>query len=152
MKMDLDALQEQLPQQQMKVSPRLVAANHILQLSSLELQQAISTELTDNPALEMIDVPTCPTCGTQLQGSICPSCLRRQKADNDLVDGPDANDESYYGHNPAGQPRRSSTRSHRSRPRSACRRGCSPSCEPWSPGAFCRWPSTWWATWTRRAT
>ncbi len=96
--MDLDALQEQLPQQQMRVSPRLVAANHILQLSSMELQQAISSELQDNPALELIDVPTCPTCGTQLQGSICPNCLRRQKPDNELVDGPDSNDEAYYGH------------------------------------------------------
>ncbi len=99
MDMDLDALQEQLPHQTMKVSPRLVAANHILQLSSLELQAAISTELQDNPALEQIDVPTCPTCGTQLQGSICPQCLRRQKADNQLLDGPDANDEPYYGQN-----------------------------------------------------
>ncbi len=99
MDMELDALQEQLPSQQMKVSPRLVAANHILQLSSLELQQAISAELAENPALELIDVPTCPTCGSQLQGSLCPNCLRRQKPDNDLVDGPDANDEPYYAHN-----------------------------------------------------
>jgi RNA polymerase sigma-54 factor len=97
MEMDLDSLQEQLPQQGMRVSPRLVAANHILQLSSLDLQQAISSELQDNPALELIDVPTCPTCGTQLQGSICPNCLRRQKPDNDLIDGPDSNDEPYYG-------------------------------------------------------
>lgn len=99
MDMDLDAIQEQLPQQTMKVSPRLVAANHILQLSSMELQQAISSELEDNPALELIDVPTCPTCGTQLQGSICPQCLRRQKPDNELLDGPDANDEPYFGQN-----------------------------------------------------
>ncbi|MGI5835926.1 MAG: RNA polymerase factor sigma-54 [Chloroflexota bacterium] len=99
MDMELDALQEQLPQQSMKVSPRLVAANHILQLSSLELQAAISAELEDNPALEQIDIPTCPTCGTQLQGSICPQCLRRQKPDNQLLDGPDTNDEPYYGQN-----------------------------------------------------
>ncbi|HEX2924521.1 MAG TPA: RNA polymerase sigma-54 factor, partial [Chloroflexota bacterium] len=99
MDMDLDAIQEQIPQQGMRVSPRLVAANHILQLSSLELQQAISAELQENPALELIDIPTCPTCGTQLQGSICPNCLRRQKSDNQLLDGPDANDEPYYGQN-----------------------------------------------------
>ncbi|MHB0871413.1 MAG: RNA polymerase factor sigma-54 [Chloroflexota bacterium] len=99
MDMDLDAIQEQLPQQTMKVSPRLVAANHILQLSSMELQQAISSELEDNPALELIDIPTCPTCGTQLQGSICPQCLRRQKPENELLDGPDANDEPYFGQN-----------------------------------------------------
>ncbi|HLZ29029.1 MAG TPA: RNA polymerase sigma-54 factor, partial [Chloroflexota bacterium] len=46
-------------QQSMKVSPRLVAANYILELSSQELQQAIATELHDNPALEVVDVPTC---------------------------------------------------------------------------------------------
>lgn len=96
MDMDLDAIQEQLPQQTMKVSPRLVAANHILQLSSMELQQAIAAELDENPALELIDVPTCPTCGSQLQGSICPVCIRRQKPENQLLDGPDANDEPYY--------------------------------------------------------
>lgn len=96
MDMDLDAFQEQLPHQSMRVSPRLVAANHILQLSTMELQQAISAELSDNPALEMIEIPTCPTCGSQLQGSICPQCLRRQKADNELLDGPDANDEAFY--------------------------------------------------------
>jgi DNA-directed RNA polymerase specialized sigma54-like protein len=42
-------------QQSMKVSPRLVAANYILELSSQELQQAIATELHDNPALEFIE-------------------------------------------------------------------------------------------------
>jgi RNA polymerase sigma-54 factor len=97
--MDLDALQEQSPHQSMRVSPRLVAANHILQLSSLELQQAIAGELADNPAMELIDVPTCSACGSPLQGSICPQCIRRQKPDNEMLDGPDANDEPYYGHN-----------------------------------------------------
>jgi len=67
--------------QSVRVSARLVAANYILELSSMELQQAISTELNDNPALELIDVPTCPVCGTELQGSICPRCLQRQKGD-----------------------------------------------------------------------
>lgn len=102
MDMELDAYQEQFAQQTMKVSPRLVAANHILQLSSVELQQTISSELSENPALELIDIPTCPTCGTQLQGSICPQCLRRQKPENQLLDGPDANDESYYNQNLRG--------------------------------------------------
>ncbi len=99
MDMDLDISQDQLPQQTMRVSPRLVAANHILQLSSMELQQTIANELSDNPALELIDVPTCPTCGAQLQGSLCPNCLRRQKQDNQLVDGPDSNDEAYFSPN-----------------------------------------------------
>ena len=67
-------------QQSMKVSPRLVAANYILELSSQELQQAIATELHDNPALEVVDVPTCRVCGTEMRGSICPQCIQQQKA------------------------------------------------------------------------
>src|SRR5713226_918665 len=67
-------------QQSMKVSPRLVAANSILELSSQELQQAIATELHDNPALEVVDVPTCRVCGTEMRGSICPRCIQRQKS------------------------------------------------------------------------
>src|SRR5262245_38944618 len=78
---ELELSQDLSPLQSARVSARLVAANYILELSSLELQQAISTELSDNPALEMIDVPTCPVCGTELQGSVCPRCLQRQKGD-----------------------------------------------------------------------
>ncbi|MDQ6672423.1 MAG: RNA polymerase factor sigma-54 [Chloroflexota bacterium] len=68
--------------QAMKVSPRLVAASHILELSSQELQQAIAAELHDNPALELVDIPTCRVCGTELHGSICPRCIQRQKTDS----------------------------------------------------------------------
>src|ERR1700687_52217 len=82
-------------QQSMKVSPRLVAANYILELSSQELQQAIATELHDNPALEVVDVPTCRVCGTEMRGSICPRCIQQQKSGGQtsgadtLMSGPD---------------------------------------------------------------
>ena len=79
MELELDLGQEFTPSQTLKVSPRLVAANYILELSSQELQQAISTELNDNPALELVEVPTCRVCGTEMQGSICPRCIQRQK-------------------------------------------------------------------------
>jgi RNA polymerase sigma-54 factor len=79
MELELDLGQEYSPTQSLKVSPRLVAANYILELSSQELQQQISTELSENPALELVDVPTCRVCGTELQGSICPRCIQRQK-------------------------------------------------------------------------
>jgi RNA polymerase sigma-54 factor len=79
MELELDFGQEQLAHQSMKVSPRLVAANYILELSSQELQQAISKEIHDNPALEHVEVETCNVCGTELQGSICPRCIQRQK-------------------------------------------------------------------------
>jgi RNA polymerase sigma-54 factor len=79
MELELDLGQEFTPSQTLKVSPRLVAANYILELSSQELQQQIANELNDNPALELVEIPTCRVCGTELQGSICPRCIQRQK-------------------------------------------------------------------------
>jgi RNA polymerase sigma-54 factor len=72
-----------------KVSPRLVAANHILELSSLDLQAQIENELHDNPALERVEVPTCQTCGSEMIGSICPVCIQRQKHDEPGADSAD---------------------------------------------------------------
>src|SRR5947208_14622898 len=79
MELELDLGQEYTPSQTLKVSPRLVAANYILELSSQELQQQIANELNDNPALELVEIPTCRVCGTELQGFICPRCIHRQK-------------------------------------------------------------------------
>lgn len=77
--MDMDLSQDALPQQQMKVSPRLVAASYILELSSLELQQAIQAELDENPALELVESSKCPVCGSAMDGQICPQCLNDRK-------------------------------------------------------------------------
>ncbi|TAK33032.1 MAG: RNA polymerase sigma-54 factor [Chloroflexota bacterium] len=74
------------PQLNMKVSPRLVAANHILELSSLELQQFVSTELDENPALEKLEQETCGICGSIMHGSICPHCLSEQKWDDNSAE------------------------------------------------------------------
>src|ERR1700736_3545370 len=79
MELELDLGQEYSPNQTPKVSPRLVAANYILELSSQELQQQIATELSENPALELVETPTCNVCGTELHGSICPRCIQAQK-------------------------------------------------------------------------
>jgi RNA polymerase sigma-54 factor len=81
MEMDLDFSQDLSGQQQLRVSPRLVAASYILELSSQELQQQIANELNDNPALELVDVPTCPACGSELQGKVCPWCIQRQRSE-----------------------------------------------------------------------
>src|SRR5437868_11062056 len=72
-----DVFQDMRP----RVSARLVAASTMLELSALALQQAISQELNENPALEADEVLTCDVCGTPLQGSICPTCLRLQRAE-----------------------------------------------------------------------
>jgi RNA polymerase sigma-54 factor len=63
---------------QQRVSPRLIAANHILELSSQELQSQIARELDENPALEMSDLVICPTCGQPIEGE-CPRCSRKQE-------------------------------------------------------------------------
>ncbi|MGH2441640.1 MAG: RNA polymerase factor sigma-54 [Chloroflexota bacterium] len=62
-----------------RVSPRLIAANHILEMSSQELQTTVSTELSDNPALDMMDMVVCPTCGQPVEGESCPRCSRNQE-------------------------------------------------------------------------
>src|SRR3989441_11231451 len=94
MELELDLGQEYSPNQTLKVSPRLVAANYILELSSQELQQQIATELSENPALELVETPTCRVCGTELQGSICPRCIQRQKSGSSSTYGPDG--QSYH--------------------------------------------------------
>ncbi len=76
----MELTQEASTQMGMKVSPRLVAASYILELSSQELQQAIAQEIAENPAMELVEKETCPACGGPMQGSICPACLSQQKA------------------------------------------------------------------------
>src|ERR687888_2502117 len=95
MELELDLGQEYSQNQTLKVSPRLVAANYILELSSQELQQQIATELSENPALELVEVPTCRVCGTELQGSICPRCIQHQKVGTASPYGPDGHSYSY---------------------------------------------------------
>jgi RNA polymerase sigma-54 factor len=95
MELELDLGQEFTPSQTLKVSPRLVAANYILELSSQELQQQIATELSENPALELVEIPTCRVCGTELQGSICPRCIQHQKSGSASAYGSDGRSYSY---------------------------------------------------------
>lgn len=83
----MDLSQELSVHMGMRVSPRLVAASYILELSSMELQQAIATELAENPAMEMEERPTCQACGEPLHGSICPNCLSQQKTQTTSSDG-----------------------------------------------------------------
>src|ERR671936_2088163 len=95
MELELDLGQEFSQNQTLKVSPRLVAANYILELSSQELQQQIATELSENPALEMVEIPTFRVCGTELQGSICPRCIQHQKSGSASTYGSENRGYSY---------------------------------------------------------
>ena len=69
-----------LPQQQLKVTPKQIAANAILQLSSLELQDVINQELQENPALDLEEQQVCPLCGQPLPGRVCLNCFGLAKA------------------------------------------------------------------------
>lgn len=81
MELNQDVQQEM----QARVSPRLIAANHILEMSSQELQAEISREIDENPALDMTDISVCPTCGQPIEGDSCPRCSRRQE-DTSILD------------------------------------------------------------------
>lgn len=75
----LELNQEAQQELQTRVSPRLIAANHILEMSSQQLQDAISQEIDENPALELGDLVICPTCGQPIEGEQCPRCSRKQE-------------------------------------------------------------------------
>ena len=74
--MDLSLEQSQIIEQTVRVSPTLIAVNHILALSSQELQALIKQEAEENPALEIIENPTCAICGEVLKNGVCPNCAR----------------------------------------------------------------------------
>jgi len=84
MELNQDIQQEQA--MTTRVSPRLIAANHILEMSSQELQDTISTEIDENPALDMVDVTICPTCGQPIEGEVCPRCTRKKDEVERLLD------------------------------------------------------------------
>jgi len=92
--MSMDLNQTYAPVQVQRASPQLVAANHILALSSAELQSLISKEMAENPALEMEENPVCPTCGRPLQGTICPNCLSLSPSSQQVSDREEFLDES----------------------------------------------------------
>jgi RNA polymerase sigma-54 factor len=74
------------------VSPSLIEANYILSLSQQELQQVIENEMAGNPALEVDERETCPSCGGILEGSFCLTCMTEQRA-RDATDSIDAYDD-----------------------------------------------------------
>lgn len=60
--------------QNTNVSAKLIASITILQLSSLDLEQAINAEQSQNPAFDVDEVPQCLQCGTPLRDGGCPVC------------------------------------------------------------------------------
>ncbi len=68
-----------------KIDPKLIMANQILQLTSLELQQAVEQELAENPALEVPEDDPCQNC--EQPRTLCIDCpFRKQTVSTDDVD------------------------------------------------------------------
>jgi RNA polymerase sigma-54 factor len=88
MSMDLNQVTQQTaqPTQVRVASPQLVAANHILALSSAELQALVSKEAAENPAIEVEENPICQQCGRPLQAQVCPNCLAPQSSSSSSPD------------------------------------------------------------------
>lgn len=61
-----------------RIDPKLILANTILQLSQLELQQAIEQELAENPALEVPEEDPCEGCETPR--TLCIDCSFHKEA------------------------------------------------------------------------
>jgi RNA polymerase sigma-54 factor len=61
---------------QVQVNARLVTSSRILHLSAEELEQAISQEQAENPALEVHESLICLFCGTPLYSQSCTTCGR----------------------------------------------------------------------------
>jgi RNA polymerase sigma-54 factor len=96
----------QLATVSMKVSPRLVAMNHVLELSSMELQELINAEISENPALELLDKPICPRCGAALDKPVCPHCMtaNRPAAESEAAQEGDQaynRDDYFYEEGPS---------------------------------------------------
>jgi RNA polymerase sigma-54 factor len=94
MAMDLTQLNQQAPVH--AASPQLVAANHILALSSADLQTLIQREVAENPAIDMEELPVCQQCSRPIQNGVCAHCVTNTKQDirqavteaADFSDGP----------------------------------------------------------------
>jgi len=60
--------------QTQRVTPRMVTAGILLQMSSEELVLRIEEESASNPALEIVRDSVCPTCGRDISSSGCWYC------------------------------------------------------------------------------
>src|SRR5438128_806239 len=62
----------QVQRLQQKADPQLLLTNRILQMSAMELQQCLSQEVSDNPALDAPEEHSCNNCA--IPGPECAGC------------------------------------------------------------------------------
>ena len=84
------------PEQRAQVLPRLIEANYLLQLSSQSLDAVITAELSANPALELAEPATCPRCGAELEGDVCPTCRDERLEQPTLDSAIERDSESFH--------------------------------------------------------
>lgn len=73
--------QDQIQSQKQKIDPKIILANTLLQLSGMELQQAIEQEITENPALELEENDPCLGC--ELHPFACKDCRHKKAPDGE---------------------------------------------------------------------
>ncbi len=64
-----------------RIDPKIIMANSILQLTSMELVQSVESELLENPALDTLDDSPCS--GDCIDPTNCPYCSARRLRDAD---------------------------------------------------------------------
>ena len=101
--MSIELNQQLQPTLQVKVTPKQIAANAILAMSSVELTEAIASELEENPALEMTEESTCPICGSTITGSYCTECLPKGTAGSGPAEVADGGRSDYAARDDADE-------------------------------------------------
>lgn len=69
----------------LRVDPRVVLSSQLLQLSQVELEQAIETELNENPALERLQDETEPLSDESILRTVAPQELRPSSEDFEFL-------------------------------------------------------------------
>jgi RNA polymerase sigma-54 factor len=64
----------QMPALVLTVTPAMIQYAELIAMGMDEVEGLVATELAQNPALELTDVPGCATCGRALVRSFCPAC------------------------------------------------------------------------------
>jgi len=79
----LELHQQTTLKQVQTLSPQFILSQQLLQMPVTELLEELERELSENPALEMEQIPTCPHCERPMRGSVCEHCGRRNNPEEE---------------------------------------------------------------------
>ena len=60
--------------QEQTLNPKMIAFYELLQQPNVDLDQAINSELEENPALDITAERLCPACGAVMPAAVCREC------------------------------------------------------------------------------